>query len=197
MIQRLKALLSGVEQASPAHLSTEELKLATAALLVEVATIDQNFDDTELDALQTCLVERFALSADELQDLTNLAKNASSEAYSLYQFTKLINTHCDDQQKYELACGLWVVAYADGHLDKYEEHIIRRIADLIHLRHSDFIRAKHQARDATIMNRNIFSFGIFKIVHLLENFAVGTTDVFEHWVDLHVEKDHNFLWKIH
>ena len=43
--------------------------------------------------------------------------------------------------------ALWQVALADDYLDKYEESIIRKISDLIHLRHSEYIQCKSNARN--------------------------------------------------
>lgn len=152
MISRITNFLEKITNASQETkeaLSASELHIATAALLIEVASIDQHIDELELTALGHTLSQRFSLTQDELNALIEHAKQASNEAASLYQFTQLINRHCDDKEKYDLACGLWEVAYADNILDKHEEHIIRRIADLIHLRHSDFIRAKHHVRDNT------------------------------------------------
>jgi uncharacterized tellurite resistance protein B-like protein len=150
MIAQLKSLLNSLTETpsgQTATLSADELQLATAALLIEVATIDQQLDKTEIDALQEILSNRFHLTTDTLEALIDNAKEASNEASSLFQFTQLINQHCDDNEKYKLACELWTVAYADGILDKHEEHIVRRITDLIHLRHSDFIRSKLAIRD--------------------------------------------------
>ena len=150
MIAQLKSLLKNLTETpsgQTATLSADELQLATAALLIEVATIDQQLDRTEIDALKEILSNRFHLTTDTLEALIDNAKEASNEASSLFQFTQLINQHCDDNEKYKLACELWTVAYADGVLDKHEEHIVRRIADLIHLRHSDFIRSKLAIRD--------------------------------------------------
>jgi uncharacterized tellurite resistance protein B-like protein len=150
MIAQLKSLFDSLVETPSGQtttLSTDELQLATAALLIEVATIDQQFDKTEIDALHDILCRRLDLAKETLDALINSAQEASNEASSLFQFTKLINQHCDDNEKYKLACELWTVAYADGILDKHEEHIVRRIADLIHLRHSDFIRSKIAIRD--------------------------------------------------
>ncbi|ODS24412.1 hypothetical protein AB835_03690 [Candidatus Endobugula sertula] len=149
MISRLQQLLSQFIKASPDEglLSDTNRQLATAALLVEVATIDQQVEPAELSALHHRLSQQFSLADDEIKELINNARSASKESSSLYQFTQHINQHCSDDEKYQLACDLWHIAYADGNLDKYEEYIIRRITHLIHLRHSDFIRAKHQARD--------------------------------------------------
>ncbi|MBX2809449.1 MAG: TerB family tellurite resistance protein [Cellvibrionaceae bacterium] len=130
-----------------AALSQQQLQLASAALLIEVATIDQHFDDSELQHLQQLLVSECKLTDEAVGTLIAEARQASAKSASLYEFTRKINDHCQDAQKRQLMKNLWGVAYADGTLDKYEEHIIRRIADLLHIRHADFIRAKQQARD--------------------------------------------------
>lgn len=128
------------------NLDEHQCQLTSAALMIEVASIDQNFSKEELEALHYILRCEFNLSDDEVRHLVSLAQSERDEASSLYPFTKLINDQFDISQKYQLITSMWRIAYADGNLDKYEESIIRRIADLIYLPHSDFIRAKHQAR---------------------------------------------------
>jgi uncharacterized tellurite resistance protein B-like protein len=150
MIASISALFEKITQTSQdtqEALSQSELKMATAALLIEGATIDRHLDEVEIAALGKSLCQRFSLGIEEVDELIDKAKKASHEASSLYQFTQLINQHCNEKEKYDLTCSLWEVAYADDILDKYEEHIIRRIADLIHVRHIDFIRAKQAVRD--------------------------------------------------
>ena len=152
MLKQLEQLfnkLSSVEtEKANAALSTHELNLATAALLVEVASIDQQFDEREWQQLQVLLINECALSAEDAAAMTEEAKQASADSASLYDFTQVINQNCSYEQKMALMAGLWKVAYADGELDKYEEYIIRRIADLIHVAHGDFLRAKIQVRDS-------------------------------------------------
>jgi len=126
-------------------LSVEQLHLATAALLTEVAAADGDFNETEMTTLQQLLKKRYSLSDDALTELTNLAKDQQQNATSLFEFTSLINLHCSAQEKYLLVEAMWEVAFTDGNVDKYEEHIIRRVADLIYVSHSDFIRAKMSA----------------------------------------------------
>lgn len=143
----LDTLFSNTPQEQSKELTDQQLRLATAALLVEVATIDRVFDDTELNRLQSLLEVKFSLSHQETEQLINEAKSASSDSSSLYEFTQHINDHLSEAEKIKLVEGLWEIAYADNTLDKHEEHIIRRIADLIHVRHMDFIRTKNKVRD--------------------------------------------------
>ena len=117
-------------------------QLAVAALLIEVATADHILDEAELTKLSAILEKKFALPQDQLVQLTELAKSESADSTSLYQFTQLVNSECSHAEKFELIKAMWDVAYTDMNIDKYEEYIIRKVADLIHVSHSDFIRAK-------------------------------------------------------
>lgn len=121
--------------------------LAAAALLIEVARADFAYDGEEERAIESLLEHTLGLGSDEVAELVRLAHEESREATSLHQFTRLIHESHSIDEKKRLMEALWRVAYADGHLDKYEEQLLRRIADLLHLRHGEFIRAKHAARD--------------------------------------------------
>jgi len=120
--------------------------VATAALLVEVMRADYEVRPQERDAVLRALGAAFGdLSADETRELLERAEERADDATSLYEFTQHVNRHLDHGQKAHVVELLWRVAYADGDLDKYEEHLVRRIADLTHVPHSVFIRMKHKA----------------------------------------------------
>ena len=121
--------------------------VATAALLVEVMRADYEVRADEREAVLRALDAAFGdLSPEETRDLLARAEERADDATSLYEFTQHINRQFEPEQKAHVVELLWRVAYADGDLDKYEEHLVRRIADLIHVPHSVFIRMKHKAR---------------------------------------------------
>lgn len=124
-----------------------KLQLAAAALLVEVARADHHVSRDELEKITTILNQNFEISRDELQQLVELAESKSEHAVELHPFTRLINDSYTHDQKFELIKMMWQVAYADGQLDKYEDYIIRRLADLLHLSHRQFMQAKHAVAD--------------------------------------------------
>ena len=126
----------------------QALALACAALLLEVSRADAEVDTRERDALRSRLAERFALAEADLDELEALAEREVEEATDLFQFTRLITEHYDAQARVALVEQLWSVAWADGRIDAHEEHLIRRIADLIHVRHSDFVAARQRTRPA-------------------------------------------------
>ena len=131
------------EERSADELS-QRTRLAVAALLVEIALSDFESVNEEQQSIIDIVGKRFGLSEREAQDLISIAQAEHRDSTDYFQFTRLINEHYTQPQKVELVESLWRVAYADGELHRYEEHVIRRLADLLHVSHTDFIAAKHR-----------------------------------------------------
>lgn len=124
------------------------LQLATAALLFEMLRADFDEHPDEYVALERALRDSFSLSASETRQLAQLADREAADAVSLYQFTGLINQHFSAGEKVQVIEMLWQVAYADGRVDRYEEALLRKISDLLHVPHRDFIQAKHRVQES-------------------------------------------------
>jgi uncharacterized tellurite resistance protein B-like protein len=116
--------------------------VAAAAMLIETARADFTQDEDEQAAMKTLLSGSLGLPATEVQELMETASNRVDEATSLYEFTRIINDHYSAQQKVQLIGAMWAVAFADGNLDKYEEALIRQVAELTYVPHQDYIRCK-------------------------------------------------------
>jgi len=125
--------------------SEHQKRLAAAALMVEVMVIDRQLNDQELLHIQALLEKQFQLNHEEIEQLVTLAREEVNQATSLYQFTRQVNDHFDATGKTQLIENLWRVAFADEVLDKHEEALIRRIAELLYVSHKDFIQAKQRA----------------------------------------------------
>ena len=147
MLAKIKQLFAKKSDDSDQDKVAKE-HLATAALLIEVMVIDGHMDDQELQSIGSTLCSILDLSQSQVDELIALSREEVAEATSLYQFTKQINDHYDLEGKLQLLTSMWKVAYADGELDKYEENIIRRVADLLHIRHSEYIRCKLDAKES-------------------------------------------------
>jgi uncharacterized tellurite resistance protein B-like protein len=117
-------------------------QVAAAVLLVEVARADQTFSAAERDTVLGSVQRKFGLSSEQAQQLITLAESQSQSAHDLFQFTSRIDASFSLDQKLRLMEELWRAAYSDGKLHEHEEHLIRRVADLLHLSHSQFIGAK-------------------------------------------------------
>lgn len=147
MLQTIKSFFCELTNADESTLDTTDSKqLAAAALMIEVATIDTHFDPLEIKALIKELQRQFQIADEVLHQLIDIAKQEAEDSTSLFQFTRCVNDEFSIEEKFDLLVGMWRIAFADGNLDKYEEYMVRRIADLIYVPHSDFIRAKHTAR---------------------------------------------------
>ena len=148
MIKALSALFEintpDQDEVSPEH----RRQLAAAALLIETARADFTQDGVEEASMAAMLKTGLGLSDGEVGELLQLANREVDAATSLYQFTRTVNDHFSPAQKTQLVADMWRVAYADGDLDKYEEHLIRRVADLVYVAHEDYIRAKITAAEA-------------------------------------------------
>jgi uncharacterized tellurite resistance protein B-like protein len=122
-------------------------QLAAAVLLVEVARSDHDFSAAERQAVLASVERKFGLNAAEAGELLALAEAQSREAHDIFQFTSKIDKSFSPEQKVRFIEELWRAAYADSVLHEYEEHLIRRVADMLHLSHSQFIGAKLRVLD--------------------------------------------------
>lgn len=120
----------------------QSARLATAALLMEMARMDETITASERDRIAAALQKLFQLTPAQCGVLQQTAQQAATAATSYHEFTALLNRHFDTAQKIRVIEYLWEVAYADNELDKYEEHFVRKIADLLYVSHGDFIAAK-------------------------------------------------------
>lgn len=124
-------------------------QLAMAALMLEVAASDYKQQPEEKAVLVEQIRQSFGLNEKEADELIALATREHDESTDYFQFTRLINQTFSEAKKIELIENLWRVAYADQKLHRYEEHVIRRIADLIYVSHKDFIASKHRAKQSS------------------------------------------------
>ena len=120
---------------------------ACIALLLETSMADEILDESELMALKNTLQKDFQINENEIDELIDLAKENVEDSTSLYEFTRDINDNFDAAERVKLIESMWKIAYADGNIDKYEEHIIRKVSNLIYVAHSDFIKAKLSAKE--------------------------------------------------
>ncbi len=130
--------------ASPDQFTDENLHLACAALFIEMMMMDDKIQIEEQDMILERVKNMFSLSLQEATELIASAARQRELATDYFEFTSLINKGFTQEQKIKLIKSLWQIAYADGQLNEYEEYMVRKIADLLHVPHLDFIKAKVQ-----------------------------------------------------
>lgn len=145
MFEHLRGLLQKRGQAP--FPPEDERRLAAAVLLLEVARADYEHHDAERAALRAGLAREFGLAEGALDALLDEAELRAKRSVSLFEFVQALNRTMTPDDKRALLRLLWDVAHADGRVDPHEEHLLRRIADLLHVAHADFIRAKLDAAE--------------------------------------------------
>ena len=121
------------------------LRVATAVLLIEVTRADFRVNKAEQQRLRQLLEEQFRLTDEELDALIEEAQSDADKLVSLQHVTRLMNEHYDHAMKLRVIEMMWQLVYADDDKDHYEEHLMRQVADLLHVSHAEFIQARHKA----------------------------------------------------
>lgn len=149
MLQTLTELLgrlTATTGASSAADHARALQLAAAVLLVEVMRAQPDVSPAERQTVLDALRRRFTQDANELALLLAQAEAQAAQANDFYRFTSQLNDHCSQLDKVALVEAMWQVAYADGLLDAHENHVISKVAGLLHVTHGEYIAAKLHAQ---------------------------------------------------
>ncbi len=128
---------------APHPTKAEDRLRAAAVLLLELARADAEHHPAELATLRAGLASEFAVPEATLDALLADADAQAKASVSLFDFVQTLNRAMSQDEKRALLDLLWRVAYADGKIESNEEHLLRRLSDMLHLSHGDYIRAKH------------------------------------------------------
>lgn len=132
-------------EATSAAQREDALRLATAVLMVDVARADHVFEDSEFDRVLQLVESHFHLSPELAAELVNTADEKAEDLVSLHEFTQLLHHNLNEQEKARIIGLLWQVAFADGRLDIYEDSLVLKIGDLLHVSRGKVMRLKHDA----------------------------------------------------
>ncbi len=137
------------KSAASNHVDAE--KLAAAALMVEVAVQDGEFDEAERKTIEHILKNKLKLTAEDADELLKKAEDKQSQSIQILSFTKEIKNHFDDEGRVKIMEMLWEVVFADGEEDDYESNLMRRIAGLLYI--SD--KQSGEIRKKVMQDRNL------------------------------------------
>jgi uncharacterized tellurite resistance protein B-like protein len=147
MLAKIKLFFDSRLTPEPDEDPEQALQLAACALLFEMVKADFEISASELQAMRKAVQTVMNIDDGTADTLIQLAQEESEAATSLYQFTRLINDNYSLEQKRELVKALWMIAFADGHVDRYEEHYLRKLVDLLYVPHSLFIQTKLEVQE--------------------------------------------------
>ncbi len=143
MLSRITAFFSELQQSASETNDELSIEMACTVLLCEVMRADGRLDAQEQQMLASIIAKQFSLQDDEITELISKATEMSEHAIDFHQFTSKLNSHYSPKQKTAIVALLWQLALADGKIASIEEHIIRKIADLLHLSRAEYIQAKN------------------------------------------------------
>ncbi len=148
MLSKIRKLFEQIGNSADVEMRpNKDVRMISAALLAEVATVDQRLDEREIAKLSDLLQQHYKLDTDATTALVESALARREQATSLYEFTQTVNDQFSEQDKYLLVLQMWQVAFSDDVIEAFEEHLIRRVAELIYLPHGLFTRARAEARE--------------------------------------------------
>lgn len=147
MIKILQKILTVESRQSDGEDLEHSLHVATAVLLVEVMRADFIVQAEEKARLRQLLEQQFSLSADQLDELLDEAETRADRLVSIQHTTRLLNEHYEHAMKIRVVEMMWQLVYADDDKDRYEEHLIRQVAELLYLSHTEFIQARLRAEE--------------------------------------------------
>jgi len=148
MLQQIRKLFEQIGSGVDLEVKdAKDVRMISAALLAEVATVDQKLDRRERDTLTRLLQDHYRLDAAAAEALVAGALAHRDQATSLFEFTQTVNEQFSEREKYLLVRQMWQVAFSDDVIETFEEHLIRRVAELIYLPHGLFTRARAEARE--------------------------------------------------
>jgi len=144
MLSKITSFFQNLQNDESVNTTELSVEMACTVLLYEVMRADGLVDQQEQDELTQIISGQFSLSSTEVKELINHATQISNDATDFHQFTSTINKNYQVEQKIQIVSLLWQLAIADGEIASIEEHIIRKVADLLHLRHAEYIQAKNR-----------------------------------------------------
>jgi uncharacterized tellurite resistance protein B-like protein len=154
MFATLRNLVADLMDEGSAHaFENTDYRLAAAALLVRAAIIDGHFDDDERAKLHERLKSRFALDDAGAAALIAEAAVAEQQAVDLYGFTSLLDRALDDEGRRHLVEMMWEIVYADNRVSEFEDNLLWRVADLLHVPSRDRIELRRRVVEKSALDR--------------------------------------------
>ncbi len=138
-------LIQTLDQTQSDPVAQTNLERISALLLVEIARADHSVDASEQQEIAQALTGSSTLASDEIDQIIAEAMSEADATLSLHSHVSTINARFAKSEKVALVEQMWRVALADGDIDRYEEYTIRKLCDLLHVKHRDYMQAKHRA----------------------------------------------------
>ena len=145
ILDQVAGAISSTQTREDGESREEAIRMATAVLMIDVARADHVFDETEFESVLGLIESHFNIGPESAVEIFNDANEEAEDLTSLHDFTQLLHSNLDEAEKSRIVALLWRIAYADGRLDKYEDSLVLKISDLLHVSRGRVMRLKHDA----------------------------------------------------
>ncbi len=145
MIDLVKKFFDRSPERVPADQQREkphDIRMATCAVLLEMANIDDEFSESERENIIHILKKDYNLSDEYATELIEASEEELKGSIDLWRFTNLINQNYSLEEKLQIIEMVWKIAYTDGRLDKHEDYLVHKLAKLFRLTHKQLIDSK-------------------------------------------------------
>lgn len=142
LIKRVFAKKDEAAHEESEEVQTHDVRIAACALFLEMANIDGEFSDSELEEIVSILKDEYNLSEEHAIEITQQAGKELEESLDLWSFTNMINKNYSEEEKIRVVELLWRIVYVDGKLDSHEDYLVRKLSRLLRLSHTKLIEAK-------------------------------------------------------
>lgn len=142
IVNRFFGKITAAAQGADTPESGHDVRVATCALFLEMAGIDETFSQEELDTIISLLQQRYGLSPADTEDLLAAGREELEGNIDYWHFTNLINANYSVEEKIEIIEFLWRIVFVDGRMDKYERYLMHKLANTLRLSHDQLIAAK-------------------------------------------------------
>ena len=145
LLDQVADAISDTQTREDGEAREKAIQMATAVLMIDVARADHVFEETEFESVLELIEGHFNISPEAAVEIFNEANEEAEDLTSLHEFTQLLHGNLDEAEKSRIVALLWRIAYADGRLDKYEDSLVLKISDLLHVSRGRVMRLKHDA----------------------------------------------------
>ena len=147
MLSSIKSLFQKSDSRQSLEFNDDNIvPIAAAMVLLEVAWADHKLLPEEQDLIECALIQLYDIEKEQANRILKHAESEHNQSTGLHKFTRTLNEQLRVDEKITLLTHLWRMNNLSTASFHYEEHMIRKVADLLHLRHSEFIKAKLVAK---------------------------------------------------
>ena len=122
----------------------DTIQIAISTLMIQTAVYDGIFDEKEKSEILELIKKYFELTEDQKLSLFKIAMKVNDNSNDMQQFTRVLNTNLSEDEKLNIIEMLWKIIISDGHIDDYENALIRKISGLLYISDRDVGRIKKE-----------------------------------------------------